>query len=76
MTRLRKLSPALALSFLVFLSCSASLAQTQRPPSFLAEHYDIAATLDPAAQSLSAIAKIEFRKFPARFASNFTRTST
>jgi aminopeptidase N len=63
MTRLRKLSPALALSFLVLLACSASpaLAQTQRPPSFLAEHYDIAATLDPAAQSLSAIAKIEFR---------------
>jgi aminopeptidase N len=63
MTRLRKLRPAFALSFLILLACSASpaLAQVPRPPSFLAEHYDVAATLDPAAQSLSAIAKIDFR---------------
>src|SRR5713226_7305172 len=37
------------------------LAQTPRPPSFLANHYDVSATLDPITQSLSAVAKVEFK---------------
>lgn len=36
-------------------------AQAPRPVGFLAEHYDVSATLDSARQSISAIAKIEFR---------------
>ncbi len=36
-------------------------AQAPRTVGFLAEHYDISATLDSTRQSISAIAKIEFR---------------
>jgi aminopeptidase N len=67
MTRMRKISPATALTYalasLVWLACCAtpSLAQVPRPPAFLAEHYDVSATLDPVAQSLSAVAKVEFK---------------
>jgi len=69
MTHLRKLNRAFALKSLltpaglVLLTCSAApaLAQTPRPPAFLAQHYDITATLDPVAQSLSAVAKVEFK---------------
>ena len=63
MTRLQKISSASALSILLLLAFTASpsLAQVPRPPAFLAEHYDVSATLDPAGQSISAIAKIEFR---------------
>src|SRR5580693_900817 len=69
MTHLRKLNRAFALNSLltlaglVLLTCSAApaLAQTPRPPAFLAEHYDVTATLDPIAQSLSAVAKVEFK---------------
>src|ERR1700730_4814509 len=69
MTHLRKLNRAFALKSLftlagpVLLTCSAApaLAQTPRPPAFLAEHYDVSATLDPVAQSLSAVAKVEFK---------------
>jgi aminopeptidase N len=62
MTRLQKTSSAFLLTFLLLL-CAASpaFAQTPRPPSFLAEHYDVTATLDPIAQSLSAVAKVEFK---------------
>jgi aminopeptidase N len=38
-----------------------SPAQDVAKMPFLAEHYDIAATLDPAGQSISAIAKVDFR---------------
>src|ERR1700730_1600131 len=69
MTHLRKLNRAFALKSLftlagpVLLTCSAApaLAQTPRPPAFLAQHYDVTATLDPIAQSLSAVAKVEFK---------------
>jgi aminopeptidase N len=69
MTHLRKLNRAFALNSLltlaglVLLTCSAApaLAQTPRPPAFLAQHYDVTATLDPVAQSLSAVAKVEFK---------------
>ncbi|HMD37837.1 MAG TPA: M1 family aminopeptidase [Candidatus Acidoferrum sp.] len=45
------------------LACGASALQAQapRPLGFLAEHYDISATLDAAGQSINAIAKIDFR---------------
>src|SRR5260221_8838266 len=39
----------------------AAFAQDVTKETFLAEHYDVAATLDPAGQSLSAIAKVDFR---------------
>jgi aminopeptidase N len=64
MTRLRNFGPALALIFLLVFAASSAAptqAQTQRGPAFLAEHYDISATLDPGGSSLSAIAKIDFR---------------
>ena len=63
MTRLRKINRALALTFLLTLaSCGApAFAQTPRPPAFLAEHYDVTATLDPIKQSISAVTKIDFK---------------
>jgi aminopeptidase N len=71
MTRITKFSPtftitslpACLVASLIWFACSASpaFAQTPRPPSFLAEHYDVTATLDPIAQSLSAVAKVEFK---------------
>jgi aminopeptidase N len=71
MTRITKFSPAFTLTSrpafllacLIWFACSAapSFAQTPRPPSFLAQHYDVTATLDPIAQSLSAVAKVEFK---------------
>src|SRR5260221_2926385 len=39
----------------------ASPAQDVAKMPFLAEHYDIAATLDPASQSISAVARVDFR---------------
>jgi len=52
---------------LIFLSCAAAplRAQAPRPANFLAEHYDISASLDPIGQSLSATAKIEFKAVEA-----------
>ncbi|MGB8472911.1 MAG: M1 family aminopeptidase [Candidatus Acidiferrum sp.] len=46
----------------VWFSCGASLLQAQVPyqVGFLADHYDISATLDSNRQSISAVAKIEF----------------
>jgi hypothetical protein len=64
MTRFRKASSAFVFASLVLLllACSSPvMAQAPRPPAFLAEHYDISATLDPIGQSLSAIAKIDFK---------------
>ena len=48
---------------LLLLVCAAASVQAQvpRPPNFLAEHYDVSATLDAIGQSLSATAKIEFK---------------
>jgi hypothetical protein len=47
----------------VALVCAAAplRAQTPRPVGFFAEHYDVSATLDSTRQSISAVAKIEFR---------------
>jgi tetratricopeptide (TPR) repeat protein len=52
--------------FFVVLLCLACApaplqAQTPRPATFLAEHYDVSATLDAIGQSISAVAKIDFK---------------
>jgi len=51
----------------MFLSCAAAPLQAQvpRPATFLAEHYDISATLDAIGQSISATAKIDFKAVEA-----------
>jgi len=59
-----KKSEIVSIFFLaVLLACSAAplRAQLQRPPSFLAQRYDVSATLDTIGQSISAVAKVEFR---------------
>lgn len=63
MSHRRKILPLLAVlagAAMVF-AASPIWAQAPRPVGFLAEHYDVSATLDSARQSISAIAKIEFR---------------
>jgi tetratricopeptide (TPR) repeat protein len=65
---LRRRVPATFLfTALIFLFCAAAPlhAQAPRPANFLAEHYDISASLDPIGQSLSATAKIEFKAVEA-----------
>ena len=54
---------AFALLLLLTLACAASSVRAQVPQQvgFLADHYDISATLDSTRQSISAIAKIEFK---------------
>ena len=46
-----------------FLACGAAPLHAQTPlsPTFLAEHYDVSATLDAIGQSISATAKIDFK---------------
>jgi aminopeptidase N len=61
MTRSNKLSSVLTLASLLFLACAPLRAQSPPPPAFLADHYDVSATLDPITQSLSAIAKVDFK---------------
>jgi len=58
-----KVSGEFAALFLVALACAASplRAQAPRPAGFFAEHYDVSATLDSIHQSISAVAKIDFR---------------
>ena len=51
--------PALFLLLMTF--CTPLRAQTVRPPSFLAEKYELAAYLDTAGQSINANVKIDFR---------------
>lgn len=63
MSHRRKILPLFAVlagTAMVF-AASPIWAQAPRPVGFLAEHYDVSATLDSARQSISAIAKIEFR---------------
>jgi aminopeptidase N len=52
---------------LVFLSCIPAPLQAQapRPAYFLAEHYDLSASLDAIGQSISATAKIDFKAVEA-----------
>jgi aminopeptidase N len=62
MTRSKKMNSVSLLAALLLI-CSAMpvMAQAPRPPALLAEHYDISATLDPITQSLSAVAKVDFK---------------
>ena len=46
---------------LFFCSTVPLRAQTPRPAGFVAQHYDVSATLDAIGQSLHAVAKITFR---------------
>ncbi|HKF25724.1 MAG TPA: hypothetical protein VKB24_07095, partial [Candidatus Acidoferrum sp.] len=61
------LFPVLLLSLIL---PAAALAQDVSKDNFLAERYDVAATIEPASQSLSAVAKVDFR---ARDASSIVR---
>jgi aminopeptidase N len=61
MTRSNKLNSALILTSLLLLACSSLRAQSPPPPAFLADHYDVSATLDPITQTLSAVAKVDFK---------------
>src|SRR5262245_11331217 len=51
----------------VFVLCGVAplRAQVPRPVNFLAEHYDVSASLDPAGQAITAAAKIDFRAIEA-----------
>jgi aminopeptidase N len=55
----RLLRPMALASPLLF--AAASVAQDVAQLPFLAQHYDVAATLDPANQTLSAVARVDFR---------------
>ena len=61
-TTLRRVSCVLflAVAAAAILSAGARAQEVSRVP-FLATHYDITATIDPAGQSLSAVAKVDFR---------------
>ena len=61
MTRSNKLFSAIILASLLLLACSPLRAQSPPPPAFLADHYDITAMLDPITQTLSAVAKVDFK---------------
>jgi len=61
MTRCNKLATASLLASLLLLAAAPLRAQAPRSSSFLADHYDVSATLDPITQSLSAVAKVEFK---------------
>jgi len=62
----RRLSGPIFVLALIFLSCVVPLrAQIPQPANFLAEHYDVSATLDGIGQSISANAKIDFKAVEA-----------
>jgi len=63
----RRVSGTFVFSTLIFLSYAAAPlhAQAPRPVNFLAEHYDISASLDAIGQSISATAKIDFKAVEA-----------
>jgi tetratricopeptide (TPR) repeat protein len=67
MTRSRRITVT---SFLISVSLLALFAaplhaQTPRPSTFLATHYDVSATIDSIGQSLSAVAKVDFKALEA-----------
>jgi aminopeptidase N len=63
----RRVSGTFVFFTLIFLSCAAAPlhAQAPRPVNFLAEHYDVSASLDAIGQSISATAKIDFKAVEA-----------
>jgi len=68
-SRLPRLGLLLVAAFALLLPAAGS-AQDVSKENFLAEHYDVAASIEPASQSLSAVAKVDFR---AREASSIVR---
>src|SRR5258706_10489991 len=59
-------SPFFAPRLFLWSSFGAPLrAQFPQPPNFLADHYDVSATLDTIGQSISAAAKIDFKAVEA-----------
>jgi aminopeptidase N len=68
-SRLPRLGLLLVAAFALLLPAAGS-AQDVSKENFLAEHYDVAANIEPASQSLSAVAKVDFR---AREASSIVR---
>src|SRR5260370_28781376 len=67
MALLRRVSGSFFLFTLILLSCVAAPLQAQapRPATFLADHYDVSASLDAIGQSISATAKIDFKAIEA-----------
>src|SRR5712691_10166643 len=64
--RRRVPSPIFVLALIFLSSLAAPLrAQVPQPPNFLAEHYDVSATLDTIGQSIFATAKIDFKAIEA-----------
>jgi aminopeptidase N len=63
----QRVSATFVLVTMTYLCCAAGPLQAQapQPVNFLAEHYDVSATLDPIGQSLSATAKIDFKAVEA-----------
>ncbi len=62
-----RVSGAFCVLTLIYLSCVAAplRAQVPRAATFLADHYDISASLDAIGQSISATAKIDFKAIEA-----------
>src|SRR5260370_155180 len=67
MALLRRVSGTFFLFTVFFLCCVAGRLQAQvpRPANFVAEHYDVSASLDAIGQSISATAKIDFKAVEA-----------
>src|SRR6266446_6136716 len=64
--RRRERSTIFVLAMIFVRSLAAPLrAQVPQPPNFLADHYDMSATLDTIGQSSSASAKIDFKAVEA-----------
>jgi tetratricopeptide (TPR) repeat protein len=59
----RKVSSAIGAITLMLLACTAAplRAQGPRPAPFLAENYDVSASLDAIGQAISATAKVDFK---------------
>ena len=59
----RRICGEFAALLLLALACAASPLRAQAPRSvgFLADHYDISATLDATHQAITAVAKVDFR---------------
>ncbi len=61
MTRSTKMKSVSLLAVLLISTAVPVMAQAPPPPALLADHYDISATLDPITQTLSAVAKVDFK---------------
>jgi len=61
MTRSKNMKSVSLLAVLLICAAVPVMAQAPPPPALLADHYDISATLDPITQTLSAVAKVDFK---------------